>query len=74
MSNKELLDVMIKHINLEVEEKGEYTGVRELRTHLSYYVKGLRNATEIRNIINKIEHKDELIAVLREYFANNMNI
>ena len=28
-SNKEILETILKHINLEIEEKGEYTGVRE---------------------------------------------
>lgn len=41
ITNEELLKTIIKHIELEVEEKGEYTGIREMRKHLSYYTKGL---------------------------------
>ena len=74
ISNKELFDVMIKHINLEVKEKGEYTGIREMRKHLAYYTKGLKNSSVIRNDINKTQNKDELINVLTEYFNFNMNI
>ena len=68
--NKELLETMIRHINLEVEEKGEYTGIREMRKHLAYYTKGLKNSSVIRNYINQIENKDELISSLTEYFKN----
>lgn len=64
----ELLRVMIKHINLEVEEKGEYTGIREMRKHLSYYIKGIANSSSIRAKINTIESKEELIKTLTEYF------
>ena len=61
---------MIKHIEFEVEEKGEYTGIREMRKHLAYYTKGLKNSSVIRNYINTLETKNELINVLTEYFKN----
>lgn len=72
-SNEELLSTIIKHINLEVEEKGEYTGIQEMRKNLSYYTKGLANSSMIRNEINRIENKDELISTLTEYFRNQEN-
>lgn len=74
VSNQELLDVMIRHINLEVEEKGEYTGIREMRKHLAYYTKGLKNSSVIRSRINTIESKDELVQALTEYFHSELNI
>ena len=74
VSNEELLDTMIKHINLEVEDKGEYTGIREMRKHLAYYTKGLKNGSVIRSKINTIENKLELIDYLTEYFKENLNI
>ena len=65
---------MIKHIELEVTEKGEYTGIREMRKHLSYYTKGLKNSSSIRNFINTIDSKEVLINSLTEYFNNHLNI
>lgn len=70
ISNKERLDTVIRHITLEVEEKGEYTGIREMRKHLAYYTKGLQNSSEIRNKINTIDSKEELIKTLTEYFSS----
>lgn len=70
MPKSELLDVMVKHINLEVIKKGEYTGIREMRKHLAYYTKGLNNSSFLRSKINTIESKDELINSLTEYFNN----
>lgn len=68
VTNKEKLQVMLEHINLEVKEKGEIVAVKEMRKHISYYIKNLPNATIIRNEVNKIEKQDELVACLTEYF------
>ena len=68
ISNDEKLRIIIKHIELEVEEKGEYTAVRELRKHLCAYIKNMPGSSNIREKINRIELKDELIECIKEYF------
>ena len=68
ITNKELLETILKHIDLEVKEKGEYTGIREIRKHLSFYLRGLKNASEMRNIINKIDNQKELEEKIKEFF------
>lgn len=70
ISNKEKLEVITKHVNLEVEAKGEIIAVKEMRKHLAYYVKGTKDASKIRVKINSIERKDELLECLNEYFNN----
>lgn len=65
---KEKLETIIKHIELEVKEKGENVGIKELRKHMSAYIKNMPNATTIREKINNIETKKELIDCLKEYF------
>ena len=67
-SNEEKLKVIEKHIELAVEEKGEEVAVKELRKHISWYTKNLKNSSEFRNNINKIENKKELVNYLEEYF------
>jgi len=69
ITNSKLLETIIKHINLEVEEKGEYTGIREMRKHIAWYTKGLKNSSVIRNYINTITSKEELIRALTEYLS-----
>ena len=66
-SNEEKLEVMKKHIDLAVEEKGE-VAIKELRKHIAWYTKNLKNSSEFRNSINKIETKEELLKTLDEYF------
>lgn len=70
VSVEEKLDTMIKHIELEVEQKGEDVGIKELRKHMCAYIKNLPNSASLREKINKIEIKDELISCLTEYFKH----
>ena len=70
ISKEEKLKIIIEHIELETKEKGELTGVREMRKHLAFYIKGTENASEIRNKINFIDDKNKLEEVLTDYFTN----
>lgn len=67
-SNSQKLKLIIEHINLEVEEKGEDIGVKEMRKHLSWYIKNLKDASRIREKINTLKTKQEVIDCLEEYF------
>lgn len=66
-SNEEKLDIIKEHINLAVDEKGDIA-IKELRKHIAWYTKNLKNSSEFRNNINVIETKDELLMKLDEYF------
>lgn len=68
ISNKEKLQTIIKHVELEIEEKGERVGIPELRKHLACYTKNLQNASKIRVKMNEINTKKELIEYLKECF------
>ena len=68
ISREEKLQTILKHIEWEVEEKGEVVGIKELRKHMSAYIKNMPNATTLREKINKIETKKELETCLKEYF------
>ena len=68
ISNEEILSTIVNHIELEVKEKGEYTGVREMRKHICYYLKGLPGASNVRDKINHLESKDEVEKELINYF------
>ena len=69
VTNKEKLEIMLKHIDLEVKEKGEYTGIREIRKHICYYLKGLPGASSVRDKINHLESKEEVQKELVDYFS-----
>ena len=60
--------IIQEHFMLEIEEKGEYTGIREFRKHLAFYTKGLPNSSEFRSIINTLDNKEILLLELEKYF------
>ena len=66
-TKEERLHIILKHINLAVQEKGEYVGIREMRKHISGYTKNLPNSSEFRERMNRIENKKELIDFIKEY-------
>ena len=70
VSKNEKLDIIKKHINLELEQKPEIIAIKELRKHISAYTKNLKNSSEFRNKINKIETKEDLLNELDNYFSN----
>ena len=67
---KEKLQVVRKHIEMAVEEKPEEYSIKELRKQLAWYVKNMPNSSKMREKINTIETKDELIACLKQYMCD----
>ena len=70
ITNMQKLEVIKEHLNLVIEEKGEYIGIREMRKHICWYIKNLKDSSKIREKVNRIEEVNELIACLEEYFNN----
>lgn len=67
-SKTEKLNTILEHLKLEIEEKGEYTGIREMRKHLSAYTKNMPESSKFRETMNRIEEKDKLIEYIKIYF------
>lgn len=68
--NKYKLDIIKEHLNLAIEEKGEYIAIREMRKHICWYIKNMKDSSKLRERVNKIEKTEELITCLEEYFNN----
>lgn len=68
INNKKKLEIIKKHLNLAVNEKGEYIAIREMRKHICWYIKNLRESSKVREKINRIEEVNELTTCLEEYF------
>jgi len=65
------LEIIKKHINLAVKEKGENVAIKEMRKHLACYIKNMKDATSFRSMVNSIDNKEELIKKLEEYFRKS---
>lgn len=69
IADSEKYKVILEHFELLLKEKGEYTATREIRKHISWYVKGMPNATIIRDKINSVETEEDFKKILLEYFS-----
>lgn len=67
ITNREKLDMCIRHYELAIKYDGNYKAVREMRKHASWYIKGLPKCTEIRNKINVLDDSVQVLEILREY-------
>ncbi len=57
---EELKEMMLRHARLQLEYKGEYSGIREMRKHVAWYTKGIPGAARLREKINAVESLGEL--------------
>lgn len=64
---QERIEVAIQHLQLLVEYKGEVVGVREMRKHAAWYVKGLPGSAELRGEVNQQTTLEGMETLLRNY-------
>ncbi len=58
--------MMLRHAQLQMQYKGEYLGIREMRKHVSWYTSGLPNSAKLRDEINRVDNYEELEKLLEE--------
>ena len=63
-SIREKIDVCLLHFERLKALKGEFTAVREMRKHASWYLKGIRGNGKVRNAINQVETEADLRLLL----------
>ena len=61
----ERTDMMIRHLRMLAELKGERTAVKEFRKFAAWYTKGLRGSASLRRKVNDISVMEEMIKTLR---------
>lgn len=66
-SVEEKVNTCLRHLDLICEIKGERIGIREMRKHSAWYLKGLKNSNEIKNKINNIGSKESLKELLTNF-------
>lgn len=57
---------MLRHAQLQIEFKGDYLGIREMRKHVAWYTKGLKGSAKLRDEINRVETYEELEELLNK--------
>lgn len=59
-------ETMLRHARLQMEYKGDFIGIREMRKHVAWYTKGMKGSSKLRDEINRTESYEELEALLYE--------
>jgi len=67
IDDEEKLNRAINHMERLIELKGEKVALLEMRTHASWYVKGMKGATFVKREIGQIRTKDDLHNLLDNY-------
>lgn len=59
-------ETMLRHARLQIEFKGDYLGIREMRKHVAWYTRGMAGSAKLRDEINKVESYEELESLLEK--------
>lgn len=66
-SNQEIYDTIKKHHKLLVDLKDEHLAMLEMRSHVSWYIKGMPGSAKIKDFCNKQKDFNVVLETLREY-------
>ena len=61
---EKIKETMLRHARLQIEFKGDFIGIREMRKHVAWYTKGMKGSAKLREAINQVESYEELVELL----------
>lgn len=61
---EERKEIIIRHLDMLLEFKGDYVGPREMRKHATWYTRGIRGNAELRLLFNQAETRDDFLRIL----------
>ncbi len=68
----EVKRTMLRHADLMIEFKGEYTGIHEMRKHVAWYSAGLKDSARLRNLVNQVESYHEMKELLDKWTEGSL--
>lgn len=66
-TTEELISMILRHARMQIEFKGEYIGIREMRKHVAWYTTGYKKSSKLRSLVNEIEDMKGLESLMNEY-------
>ena len=61
---EEIREMILRHARMQIELKGEFTGIREMRKHVAWYTAGMRHSAGLRRESNLVSSYEELEKLL----------
>ncbi|MEE0862511.1 MAG: tRNA dihydrouridine synthase DusB [Lachnospiraceae bacterium] len=71
-SIEEVKAMILRHCRMLVDYKGEYTGVREMRKHVAWYIFGYPHAAALRNAVNQVENIEQMEELINTIKVDNV--
>ena len=63
----EVYAMIARHLDMLVKLKGEYTAIREMRSHIAWYTEGFPYSAGLRRDINQCQSQEEILEYLSKY-------
>ena len=63
-SADEVREMILRHAKMQIDLKGEFTGIREMRKHVAWYTAGMRHSAALRRESNLVSSYEELEKLL----------
>lgn len=67
---REVAEMALRHARMQLDFKGDYTGIREMRKHAAWYTSGLKHASQLRRKLNAVETYEQLEELMMFLKAN----
>ena len=61
---EEIREMILRHARMQIELKGEFTGIREMRKHIAWYTSGMKHSAGLRRDSNLVSSYEELEKLL----------
>ena len=65
-SFEDIKQMLLYHAKMQVEDKGEYIGIRQMRKHAAWYISGIKNAARMRTQINEVQTYGQLKELIED--------
>lgn len=69
----EVRDMILRHARMQIDFKGEYTAIREMRKHAAWYTAGYKNSSKLRARVCEVETYEELETLFNEVLERIIN-
>ena len=70
----EVTEMLLRHAKMQIDCKGDYTGIREIRKHAAWYTAGYRNSSKLRGRINEVENYGQWSHIMRKTDTRHRNV
>ena len=60
-------EIILRHLDMLLQFKGDYIGPREMRKHATWYTKGLPHGAELRNLFNQAESREDFVRIIEKF-------